>query len=148
MASDLAQRRTSFNTRQAATRAIFFVAGYGRASWAPLVPFVKARVGLDDGQLGLLLLCLGAGSMAAMPFAGGLAARFGCRAVIAFATVALCATLPALAFVDDVPSAICVLTLFGMAAGVVDVAMNIQAIEVERESGRSIMSGFHAFYSR
>lgn len=147
MPSDLALRSTSFSARQIATRAIFFVAGYGRASWAPLVPFVKGRIGLDDGQLGLLLLCLGAGSMAAMPFAGGLAARFGCRVVIALATVMLCATLPALAFVDDVRSAICALTLFGMSAGVVDVAMNIQAIEVERESGRSIMSGFHAFYS-
>lgn len=147
MPSDLALDQWSFRNRHAATRAIFLVAGYGRASWAPLVPFVKARIGLDDGQLGLLLLCLGAGSMAAMPFAGVLAARFGCRAVIALSTVVLCATLPALAFVADVPSAICALTLFGMAAGVVDVAMNIQAIEVERDSGRSIMSGFHAFYS-
>ncbi|MEQ5838692.1 MFS transporter [Paraburkholderia acidicola] len=147
MPSDLTLRKSSSGSRQAATRAIFFVAGYGRASWAPLVPFVKARVGLDDGQLGLLLLCLGAGSMVAMPFAGGLTSRFGCRTVIAITTVLLCATLPALAFVHDVPSAIFALTLFGMAAGVVDVAMNIQAIEVERDCGRSIMSGFHAFYS-
>ncbi|QDQ86039.1 MFS transporter [Paraburkholderia megapolitana] len=147
MPSDLTLHKSSFGSRQAATRAIFLVAGYGRASWAPLVPFVKARVGLDDGQLGLLLLCLGAGSMVAMPFAGGLTSRFGCRTVITIATVLLCATLPALAFVHDVLSAIFALTFFGMAAGVVDVAMNIQAIEVERNCGRSIMSGFHAFYS-
>nr|WKF60627.1 Inner membrane protein YbjJ [Paraburkholderia busanensis] len=147
MPPDLALHKSAFRNRIAATRAIFLVAGYARASWAPLVPFVKARIGLDDGQLGLLLLCLGAGSMIAMPFTGGLAARFGCRAVIAVSAALLCAVLPALALVGDVPAAVCALTLFGMAAGVIDVAMNIQAIEVERDSGRSIMSGFHAFYS-
>jgi predicted MFS family arabinose efflux permease len=133
--------------RQSATRSIFFVAGYGRAVWAPLVPLVKLRVGLDDGQLGLLLLCLGAGSMVAMPFAAALAARIGCRAVIAVSTLLLCVALFAVACAGTVPMVICALTVFGMAGGAIDVAMNIQAIEVERACGRSIMSGFHAFYS-
>ena len=49
-----------------ATRLAFLVAGFGVASWAPLVPFVKERLQVDDGVLGLLLLCLGVGSIAAM----------------------------------------------------------------------------------
>ncbi|WP_236020618.1 hypothetical protein [Devosia sediminis] len=44
---------------QWATRAVFLVAGLAMAAWAPLVPFAKARVGVEDGALGLLLLCLG-----------------------------------------------------------------------------------------
>jgi MFS family permease len=58
---------------------VFFIAGLGVSAWAPLVPFAKARAGLGDGVLGLLLLCLGTGSIIAMPMAGALAARFGCR---------------------------------------------------------------------
>ena len=45
-----------------ATRLAFLVAGFGVACWAPLVPFVKQRLQVDDGTLGLLLLCLGVGS--------------------------------------------------------------------------------------
>ena len=42
-----------------ATRLSFLAAGFGMACWAPLVPYAKARLGIDDGVLGLLLLCLG-----------------------------------------------------------------------------------------
>jgi hypothetical protein len=49
-----------------ATRLAFLVAGFGVACWAPLVPFAKERLQVDDGVLGLLLLCLGVGSVAAM----------------------------------------------------------------------------------
>ena len=41
---------------QMSTRLAFFIAGFGIAAWAPLVPYAKARAGLDEGTLGLLLL--------------------------------------------------------------------------------------------
>jgi len=64
------------------TRLAFLVAGFGVASWAPLVPFVKERLQVDDGVLGLLLLCLGVGSIAAMLLTGVLSARYGSRPII------------------------------------------------------------------
>ncbi|EOW1694622.1 MFS transporter, partial [Providencia stuartii] len=42
---------------QVATRIIFFIAGFATASWAAIVPFVKANTGANDATLGLLLLC-------------------------------------------------------------------------------------------
>lgn len=132
---------------QTATRIVFFIAGFGVAAWAPLVPYAKARGGIDEGTLGLLLLCLGAGSMATMPVAGFLATRFGCRAVITLAALLLCATLPLLATVSGLALLIAALLLFGAAIGALDVAMNIQAIMVERASGRAMMSGFHGLFS-
>lgn len=117
------------------------------AAWAPLVPFAKARAGIDAGVLGLLLLCLGAGSIAAMPLAGVLAARFGCRRVILGAAVPLGSVLPVLASASDPALLAAGLFVFGAALGAIDVAMNIQAIIVERASGRSMMSGFHALFS-
>ncbi|HLO99352.1 MAG TPA: MFS transporter, partial [Fimbriimonas sp.] len=82
---------------QIATRIAFFVTGLSVASWAPLIPLVKAKLALDESILGTLLLCLGLGSVIAMPLSGGLAAHFGCRKVIlAAATLALIA-LPCMA---------------------------------------------------
>ncbi|MGI4855597.1 MAG: MFS transporter [Janthinobacterium lividum] len=132
---------------QLSTRIAFFIAGFGVSAWAPLVPFVKVRAGLDDGALGLLLLCIGVGSILAMPVAGGLATRFGCRRVIACAAVAMCAMLPLLATVASLPVLAVVLFLFGIAVGCLDCTVNIQAVIVERASGKAMMSGFHGLYS-
>ena len=52
---------------QWAVRAVFFLGGFGTASWAPLVPYLKIRLGLAEDVLGLLLLCGGIGSLVTMP---------------------------------------------------------------------------------
>lgn len=133
--------------QQHATRAAFFIPGFATALWAVLVPFAKARTGVDDGTLGLILLCLGAGSLIAMPAAGMLAARFGCRAVMIATTVLICAGLPFLAVASTAWLLAVVLFVFGAGIGAMDCTMNMQAVVVEREAQRSMMSGFHAFYS-
>jgi predicted MFS family arabinose efflux permease len=132
---------------QLSTRIVFFIAGFGMAAWAPLVPFAKTRANIDDGLLGLLLLCLGAGSIVAMPLAGALAARFGCRLVIALSTGLICLTLPFLATVSVLPQLVASLLIFGAGVGCLDVSMNIQAVIVERASGQTMMSGFHGLFS-
>jgi predicted MFS family arabinose efflux permease len=132
---------------QVSTRIVFFIAGFGVAAWAPLIPFAKARTGVDAAMLGLLLLCLGIGSIAMMPLAGALAARFGCRRVLVAGSVALCLSLPVLAIAPSVPLLAVGVLLFGASVGAIDVTANIQAIIVERASGRAMMSGFHGLFS-
>lgn len=133
--------------QQRSTRLVFFIAGFGTAAWAPLVPFAKARLQLNDSALGLMLLCLGIGSILAMPMAGALAARFGCRRVIVAASIGACIALPLLAVLDQTWALAIVLFAFGACVGSVDCVVNIQAVIVERASGRTMMSGFHGLYS-
>ncbi|WP_260512917.1 MFS transporter [Serratia fonticola] len=132
---------------QNATRLAFFIAGLAMATWAPLVPFAKTRIAIDDGSLGLLLLCIGVGSIMAMPLTGLLTGKFGCRRVILLAGIALCIDLPLLVLMDSTLGMALALLLFGAAIGMIDVAMNIQAVVVERASNRAMMSGFHGFFS-
>ncbi|RRN55839.1 MFS transporter [Pseudoxanthomonas sp. SGNA-20] len=138
---------TTPRLEQHATRAAFFMPGFAIAAWAPLVPFAKARAGLDEAMLGIVLLCLGAGSLVAMPLAGALAARQGCRRVMVAAMLAASLALPALAVAPGAVGLGLALFVFGAAIGAMDCTMNLQAVAVERESGRALMSGFHAFYS-
>ena len=133
--------------QQMSTRIAFFIAGLGIAAWAPLVPYAKARAGLDEGTLGLLLLCLGVGSILAMPLAGILATRFGCRKVATGGTLLICAALPLLATVSSIPALIATLFMFGAGLGTVDSTVNLQAVIVERASGKNMMSGFHGLFS-
>ncbi len=98
-------------------------------------------------MLGVVLLCLGLGSLLAMPIAGMLAARHGCRPVMLVTVVIMAITLPLLALAPTPLTIGVVLLVFGAAIGAMDCVMNLQAVVVERESGRPMMSGFHAFYS-
>jgi MFS family permease len=142
--------QTSFvpgRLEQMSTRIAFFIAGFGIAAWAPLVPYAKARAGLDEGTLGLLLLCLGVGSILAMPIAGMLATRFGCRRVVSAGVLLICAALPLLATVSSIPALIAALFIFGAGLGTVDSTVNLQAVIVERASGKTMMSGFHGLFS-
>ena len=132
---------------QGATRIVFFIAGLSVAAWAPLVPFAKARTGVGDGVLGLLLLCLGAGSILSMPLAGTLAARFGCRRVLILSTGIICMCLPLLATASGKPLLMAALFIFGAGVGSLDCVVNIQAVIVERASRRPMMSGFHGLFS-
>jgi MFS family permease len=82
-----------------------------------------------------------------MPLAGALAARFGCRVIIWAASLLICISLPFLATSSNVLTLIIALLIFGAAIGTVDVVVNIQAVIVEKASGRAMMSGFHGLWS-
>lgn len=132
---------------QAATRAMFFAAGFSKAAWAALVPFAKGNTGVGDGALGLLLLCLGGGALVAMPASGVLTTRFGCRTVLTVAIFVFSGVLPLLAIIPDAWALAGALLIFGVGIGMTDCAMNIQAILVEKAAVRPMMSGFHGFFS-
>lgn len=107
-----------------ATRIAFFIGGFAVSAWAPLIPFAKRRLALDDAQLGLMLLCLGVGSVMMMPLAGGLAARFGCRRAILAAGAVIVLCMPALMLAPSIPVLAVTLAVFGASVGVLDVVMN------------------------
>jgi MFS family permease len=132
---------------QRSTRLLFLIAGFAAAAWASLVPFAKTRTGLNEATLGLVLLCLGGGSIISMPIAGALSTRYGCRIVLAVSSLLLCAALPMLAIVSSVSLLAVALCIFGIALGSTDCVMNVQAVIVERAGGKPLMSGFHGFYS-
>lgn len=148
MSSSLSPTRAVPGTAaQLSTRLTFFIAGLCTASWAPLVPLVKARAAIDEGVLGLLLLCLGLGSISAMPVTGFLVGRYGCQRVIVVATLIMALSLPLLAWLSGVTALAIAIVVFGIGLGMLDCAMNVQAVMVSEASARPIMSSFHGLYS-
>lgn len=129
------------------TRTIFLINGLGMSAWAPLVPFARDRLQLSGASLGALLLCLGIGSLTAMPVTGTLVARFGCRRVMCFSTLLVLMMMPLLATADSHLVMAAALMLFGAGLGMLDVAMNYQAVQVEQAADKPMMSGFHGFFS-
>ena len=130
-----------------AVAVMFLVNGFIMGSWAPQIPLLLPRHGLTVFGLGLLILGLGLGAVAAMALAGGLIARLGSAKVLRGFAVAASGTLAAVVLAPTL--ALLALAMVGMGGliGCMDVAMNANAVEVERRLGRAIMSSSHGFWS-
>ncbi|RMF27819.1 MAG: MFS transporter, partial [Bacteroidetes bacterium] len=126
---------------------LFGINGLQFASWASRLPDLQARYGLDHGGLGLTLLLLSLGALLAMPFTGWVITRFGSRRVTVVGGVLFCVFTPVVAFGSEVPLLLGLFFLLGCSTGMMDVAMNAQAVEVEKWKGRPIMASFHAVFS-
>jgi predicted MFS family arabinose efflux permease len=130
-----------------ATRLSFLVAGFGYGCWAPLVPLTKLRFGIDDHILGLLILCIGIGSITAMVVTGMLATRVGSKPILLGSGFGFALMLGLLPLAGTTTVLACILFGFGATLGALDVAMNLHAVEVEKGAARPMMSGFHALFS-
>jgi predicted MFS family arabinose efflux permease len=127
--------------------AVFALHGAVTGSFAARIPWINDRLQLDPASLGLALLMPALGAMAAMPFAGRLIHEHGSRAVTRWTLPAWCAAIALPAQAPHLPALCFVLLAYGAAAGVSDIAMNAQGVEVEERLGRSIMSGLHGMWS-
>jgi MFS family permease len=127
---------------------IYFAAlGLANGVWLARIPAVKQNLQLTDGVLGLALLAAPVGLVVMVLFASRIVHRFGSgRPTMIGGTCA--ALLPvALGLAPNLATLMVALFTFGLTAGMVDVAMNSQAVLVERRAGRPLMTSFHASYS-
>jgi fucose permease len=130
-----------------AVAAIFTVNGFLTGSWAPQIPVFLARLDISEFTLGLLILVFGAGAVSAMAWAGHLIARYGSRRVVRIFASAGSFGLLLVALAPNVPLAAVAMYLFGGMIGAMDVAMNANAVVVEKRLSRAIMSSSHGFWS-
>lgn len=128
-------------------RIAYLLLGVLLAVWAALVPYAKHRLGVDEGAFGILLFFVGLGGFLAIPIAGTMTARFGCRAVLCFALPTMFMTTIALATVSNTILMTISLMAYGALMGVTEVGVKVQCALVERAIGRQMMSSFHAMYS-
>ncbi|MFF5084539.1 MFS transporter [Actinoplanes sp. NPDC000266] len=123
--------------------------GFGTALgvWTARIPAVKSNLGLSDGRLSIALLAFAAGCIAGMVLIGRLSDRFGSARVLVPAMVLEGVLLVPPGFAGGLVALCVALFLFGATHGTLNIAMNANAIEVQRAAGRPIMSSFHAVYS-
>ncbi len=126
---------------------LFLMNGFMMGSWAPMIPEFARRLSLSESALGLVILVFGLGSLACMPVAGSQIARFGSRTVTLAVAAVFVPTLLLITLSNTLWAGVITVFLFGGLTGAMDVAMNANAVEVERNMRRAIMSSCHAFWS-
>jgi len=138
----------SRQTHRLAVGALFFLTGLCFASWASRIPSVQQRLGLSEAHLGGVLLAIPLGQLLTMPLAGWLVARFGSRRVVLGGVGLYALVLVGLGWAGNLYQLLPGLVLFGVGSNLVSIAVNTQALGVERLYGpRSIMASFHGLWS-
>jgi MFS family permease len=124
----------------------FATLGVMNASWAARIPQVKSQLGLSASGLGLVLLATAAGSLVSLPGAGPLVVRLGSRRALRGAGLLAAAgvVVVALGSRGQTTAVIAGLFVMGAAAGLWDVAINVQGAVVEQLEGQPLMPRFHA----
>ncbi len=139
--------KTYFPPARLAVSGLFLLNGTFAGAWAPKIPEFASRLGLSEGGLGLMIMCFGIGSIILMPIAGVLIAHFGTTRTVKGATILFLSTMLLLSLTPTIPLGAVAIFFFGGLMGAMDVAMNGNAVEVEKSMRRAIMSSCHAFWS-
>ncbi len=137
-------------TAKVAVGVTFATNGLAFAGWLARAPAVRDDLHLSPAGFGLLLLCLSAAAIAAIPLAGPLVQRVGPARAVLLGSMSVMLGLIGLgagALTGSVPLAGIGLVLAGAGNSAWDVAMNVEGADVERRLGRTIMPRFHAGFS-
>jgi MFS family permease len=113
----------------------------------PRLPAVKEQAGITDGELGVALAVFAVGLFVGTRVVSTLLDWLGTRGVLRGGMPLLGVSLLGPAFAESLPSLAASLFVVGALSGVLDVAMNANAVFVERSYGRPIMSSIHGTWS-
>lgn len=125
----------------------FICAGVVYGQFTARIPAIKAHAGIDDAQLGLVLLVYGIGSIAGFLGAPVLLRHMASRVLLLASALLLLLSLVGIAFAPDASTLCGLAAFFGLSTAIFDVCMNVQALLLEMASHRSRMAVMHACYS-
>lgn len=136
-----------FSASRVSVKILFFLNGFIHANYFSRLPRIQEHFGVDNGTLGFVLLSASIGALVAMPFTGWMIIRNGSRKVTIFAGYFYCVMVPFIPLMPNVYSLMLLFFVMGVSTGMLDVAMNAQAVMVEQQLKKPIMTSFHAFFS-
>lgn len=132
---------------KSATSIMFLICGVAYSCWAPMVPYVKSRLDLNEAELGMILLAFGIGALLSMPLTGWAVQRFGSRMITSIAAPGMLVFLPLLAVATSSFILSTLLFGFGFVGGAYNVSVNAHSVAVEAHIGKPILSRFHGLFS-
>ncbi|CAB4546431.1 MAG: MFS transporter [Actinobacteria bacterium] len=127
--------------------ASFFLLGFAGIAWVPRIPEIKDSLALSDGQFGLLLLASTAGAIPGAQLAGRVVHMYSSQIVIRISGVLLPIGVFIMGYSSNVEILALGLIIMGFSVPFMDVALNGQAVEIERHTQGRWMSSFHGLWS-
>ena len=127
--------------------ATFFFMGVVSMAWVARIPEIRDANGLNNGQLGLILISSTVGAILGAQLTGRLVHSYGTKAVIRIAIIIMPVGLVLMGFSTSPITLIAGLFVMGLGYSSMDIASNTQAVVIEKLLGKRVMSSFHALWS-
>lgn len=125
----------------------FFLSGFCFSSWAARIPSIKANFSYNEAELGTILLTMPISSLIGLPISGWLVTKFDSRIPLSVAFIfhAICLTLVGLA--NSTFTLVVAIFVFAFSMRILNIAMNTQAITLQKRYDRKINGSFHGLWS-
>ena len=125
----------------------FFFMGVVSMAWVARIPEIRDANGLNNGQLGLILLSSTIGAVIGAQLAGRLIHMFGTKPIINGAVIIMPVGLILMGFSTSPITLIAGLFVMGLGYSSMDISSNTQAVVIEKLLDKRVMSSFHALWS-
>ena len=126
---------------------IFAMRGFLVGSWIARIPAIAEHLDVSRSELGSVLIAGAIGALVAFQVTAPRIATWGTARSIGIFGPLWVLTMP-LALLSPEPAPFFIsLLLFGFMNGTVDVALNAQAVEIERQVGKPVLSSMHGMFS-
>jgi MFS family permease len=139
--------RAPFRRARIAVTATFAVHAVVAGSLGPWIPQLKDQSSLDAAGLGLALTGFAAGLVTGTRLAGPAMRRAGGRNVVRAGAPLLAIAFTLVPLAGSLTALFAAFAFLGLVSGLLDVAMNAEAVEVEGRYGRRVMSAMHGTWS-
>ncbi len=125
----------------------FFLSGICFSSWASRIPTIKTTFGFNEAELGTILLAMPISSLIGLPISGWLVAKFNSRVPMSVAFVLLAISLSLIGFATKTNMLVASICLLAFSFRILNIAMNTQAIKLQKLFDRKINGSFHGLWS-
>jgi MFS family permease len=125
----------------------FFLAGVCFSTWASRIPTIKAFFGFNDAELGTILLFMPVSSLLGLPVSGWLVSRFESRYPMTVGFVMISAALFFIGLATTQAVLVAAICVFAFSTRIMSIALNTQAIQLQKRYDRKINGSFHGLWS-
>ncbi|MFP2397995.1 MFS transporter [Citrobacter braakii] len=130
-----------------AVTTLFFVNGLVTGAWAVQIAQLVSRFHITDKVIGHLILIFGLGALFMMPLSGMAMEKYGSQRIVRIFSIAASPALIPVGLAPDIYLLTPILFFLGAMIGAMNVAMNSNAVAVEKALSRTVLSSCHCFWS-
>jgi len=130
-----------------ACRVLFFIMAFSIGLWTVRIPTIRDQIQTDYLGIGYILAIFAIGSIIMMLCANYIIVRSSSKAILIYVVLAQWLLWLPVPFVKDLGTFMFLAFIFGVCFGLFEICINLQASKIETREKKSMMSGFHAFWS-
>ena len=130
-----------------ACRFLFFIISFYIGLWTIRIPTVKDQLSTDYVGISYTFITFAIGSILTMLFASKIIKKLSSKITVMYAGITQGFLWLVIPFITELYFFMFFAFIFGCCYGIYEVAINLQASQIEKRERRSMMSGFHAFFS-